>query len=1033
MNKLKHILLVAGLSLVTLEGFTQPCSREELQKKPGVWKEGMKGSTNNVTAANLAKEKEVVQSIFAMIKEGYSPIGCEVTHTGVYGYNDAEGRNWVSDPYKFMAYFLRYLCDPNDKQKSYVEIATPTILSISVNHFTYSVPVIFAADLPDDHKEGYIMVRELPEFKDGYYYWESKTEYNPRSNYNSKDKRYYWLIAHNNKLPYAHVTQKEYLLKTLASFKSSVQEINENEARSKANILGFSEDDKRMYDQQRDYYSPAIQKIEGMLKNKSESELASPAVILHPGDMQPYSDLVKMGTPGADILIKPNPDYYDKKLPKHAPQLFSINLTVGHGDPVFEHVYENVSNAINIQKLKAMLGESPTPKAASSPAPQAASSPGPQAASSPAPIAPAIVMTQETASAFDVYKNEPTTGFVQTPVSQIKNVVKIAPVDPKIKIAAMNLRIDEINKTAELNRLLKDIQALLSPAQLAQCNEYLRLSSVEAYELADLGVMLYYKGMAKESLWFIAKAATMEPQSDYILNNLSGILNMAGGAPRSLPFLRYLAGKHPSNTTVLNNLAQAWVELGEFVKGKEMLDNCLQLNPYHPQANFTRAVVAEKEGKNQEAVKYIEESLKASYNPETENYARAKGVKLDHGRLINRKRPVDVDHINVYKYREPPQCKSVQESEEREEQWKTWSNAIQAIQTQIEGGMEGSQANYYKKMEAFQKNPNRMPGIPTGIFAKKAAVLYQFYLDKSGEIGRDAEEFLNIKYNKEKAALELQLEKAFERISKTYSNKSGEGKGYFGDAECAERNAANNAYLAGIAQINDDFNSRFSNPFRAVQLELMYWSQFLPEPAELREMKYYQHAMFAISSPHLKYAEFKYPCAENPVTTGKSTEVEKFEPYCPISFKFKFKFAKVTGDCSKFELELEFAGLVGGYERDFVNKKSTLAFGAGLSMDLANKDAFGNSQNSLIHELIPEIADAMGAGFGTKAQFYIETGPDGSLSDAGGRVEVSIEGPMTDQGDIKFGGKLGVNSGISVTPEFENVIGKINDVIYTSN
>jgi hypothetical protein len=361
MNKLKHILLIAGLSLVTLEGFTQPCSREELQKKPGVWKEGIKGSTNNITAANLAKEKEVVQSIFAMIKEGYSPIGCEVTHSGVYGYNDTYGKNWVADPYGFRAYFLRYLCDPNDKTKSYVDISTPTILSISVNQFTYPKRTIYAADLPDDHEVGYIMVQELPEYKNGYYYWESKSEYNPRSNYNSKIKTYYWLIAYNNKLPYVHVTQKEYLLKTLASFKLSVQEINENEKRYKANYAGFSEEDKKMYDQQRDYFSPSIQLIEGILKTKSEAELSQSAVILHPGDMKPLPEFVPVGAPGADILIKPNPGYYDRKLPKHAPQLFSIRLTVSHDDPVFEHVYENVSKAINIQKFRAMLGETFVP------------------------------------------------------------------------------------------------------------------------------------------------------------------------------------------------------------------------------------------------------------------------------------------------------------------------------------------------------------------------------------------------------------------------------------------------------------------------------------------------------------------------------------------------------------------------------------------------------------------------------------------------------------------------------------------------
>jgi len=85
-------VVVVQAVLFCFAALAQPCSQEELQKKPATWKEGIKGSTNNVRAANLAKEKEVVQSIFSMIKEGYSPVDCELTHTWVYGYNDCTNK-----------------------------------------------------------------------------------------------------------------------------------------------------------------------------------------------------------------------------------------------------------------------------------------------------------------------------------------------------------------------------------------------------------------------------------------------------------------------------------------------------------------------------------------------------------------------------------------------------------------------------------------------------------------------------------------------------------------------------------------------------------------------------------------------------------------------------------------------------------------------------------------------------------------------------------------------------------------------------
>lgn len=334
----------------------QTCVQEELFKLPGAWKPGSKGSVNNVSQANLAKEKEVIQSILSIFREAYSPKGCEVSYSGIYGYNAAYGKNWISDPYGLNAYFLRFLCDPENKDKHYVDISTPTNLDVRVNKFQLLPTEFFAAELSDDHETGFLMVSELPEYKSGYYFMEKQADYN------NKIKTYTWIICYNDKLPYKHLTQREYLILKQAELKLKLDEINERVKVKKARGDEFTSEDIAFYDGQRDYYGKPIRLIDDLLQTKSASELESPAVIQTRGDLNPLPTLVELGTPHSDILIKPNPDYYNKKLPKYAPQLFSINLTISHGDPVFEDVFEKISKAVDIKIFKEMLGESFEPE-----------------------------------------------------------------------------------------------------------------------------------------------------------------------------------------------------------------------------------------------------------------------------------------------------------------------------------------------------------------------------------------------------------------------------------------------------------------------------------------------------------------------------------------------------------------------------------------------------------------------------------------------------------------------------------------------
>ncbi|RZS98634.1 hypothetical protein [Cecembia calidifontis] len=107
------------------------------------------------------------------------------------------------------------------------------------------------------------------------------------------------------------------------------------------------------------WYQQPIDEINEMLKNLSEKELSEPAIIASDGSGYPLDKFVELGSPYSFILIRPDLSYYNTKLPLSAPQMFSIVLTISHGDPVFEHIYSTISKGIeeNIPQFKALLAD----------------------------------------------------------------------------------------------------------------------------------------------------------------------------------------------------------------------------------------------------------------------------------------------------------------------------------------------------------------------------------------------------------------------------------------------------------------------------------------------------------------------------------------------------------------------------------------------------------------------------------------------------------------------------------------------------
>src|SRR6476661_11249188 len=203
--------LIIGLLLFSTWSSAQDCSQEILQKKPGIWKAGMKGSIANVTAANLAKEQSVTTAIHKMVSSKYNPTGCQLQYSSTFGKSIAEGERWIADPYYYSMYILRYLCEGNSKDKSkyYVDYSTPTTVNVTAN-VIFCLNNLYATNLAADDFRGYLKLRQRPVLKDGFYFMGE--EVLGDSHLQNKIKEYRWLITYSDTLPFSYLTRKEYLL-----------------------------------------------------------------------------------------------------------------------------------------------------------------------------------------------------------------------------------------------------------------------------------------------------------------------------------------------------------------------------------------------------------------------------------------------------------------------------------------------------------------------------------------------------------------------------------------------------------------------------------------------------------------------------------------------------------------------------------------------------------------------------------------------------------------------------------------------------
>jgi hypothetical protein len=316
-------LLLSWILLVSLDLSAQDCTQASILQKPGIWKEGLKGSVSGIPAADLDKEKKVIASLHNLIKAGYSPMGVEVDFNGSY---DRPYPEMPVNNYNYNILFMNYFCEGNTIKTSH---ETSTSFSIAVNRFDWNI-----YETPDENNttgEGFYSLKNMPAEKDGCFYFED----NASLGFGDSGKSRSWLITRDGKLPYAYVSKKEFLEK-------------QKHMLSKA-LTGASKGEEQDY-------KNALAKIETLLKMPA-ADLSQPAIVRQ----DPHDYLSYLFTTDDDafgkVLIKPDPGYFNVKLPRSTPQFFVVNITGNEKEAIAAKAMTDIMKNFDFTALKNMLGK----------------------------------------------------------------------------------------------------------------------------------------------------------------------------------------------------------------------------------------------------------------------------------------------------------------------------------------------------------------------------------------------------------------------------------------------------------------------------------------------------------------------------------------------------------------------------------------------------------------------------------------------------------------------------------------------------
>lgn len=320
------------------------CDSEKIKTAPGTWTTYVDQNTGGLTAAELAAERKLIASINQIFQDNYKPVGVTARHSANYDMKssdiDTRHPNRYGHPYYYLLMNFPNYCKGGKAEKHDHSNAT---LIVNVNNgpdigHCYDTIAIIGRDgevNSDAHIGYHILERDLipngslPDLSDGWYAYGG-----PDAVYTSD--YFWWITRKGSELPFQYVTRKEFLLKQVAIQQAYI---------ASAKKQRDNKEVQNVYKQsgQLEYFLSTHNKNIALLEKtlaayqkdleKNDSWLNEWSVVKQDLSGEPVRYVfTTLKDKDFFVPIKPNPGYYNRKLPKSAPQFMTIWIRVSEGE-----------------------------------------------------------------------------------------------------------------------------------------------------------------------------------------------------------------------------------------------------------------------------------------------------------------------------------------------------------------------------------------------------------------------------------------------------------------------------------------------------------------------------------------------------------------------------------------------------------------------------------------------------------------------------------------------------------------------------
>lgn len=354
----KIIMIVLLLGGVTASA--QDCDPAALKTLPGKWlpqpNDEVEAGTSRPAAADAAGARKIFDQIGKVFQEQYKPAGADV-----YNYithNISPGSSAYGNWYIYTISNFLFYCSNGKKSRN------SEALSSAVHVNPVRASEVHFSEIPIYDESGKVSSAvmnsggfhtlssrqckggKLPDLSAGHHTYESGSDY------------YIW-INYEGKLPYRYVSRKEFLEKQVAICEATLKELDKHYSSKgwKDNLEAFPQFKEKMLEDKKKHLSIYEKPLEAYRQDlkKDATWLNETAVVKQEAISGVYRFVFTTANDGSmSVPIMPNPDYYNRSLPRWAPQFMVI--AVGRTDGFIGQNVRKVADD-NIEYFKSLLGK----------------------------------------------------------------------------------------------------------------------------------------------------------------------------------------------------------------------------------------------------------------------------------------------------------------------------------------------------------------------------------------------------------------------------------------------------------------------------------------------------------------------------------------------------------------------------------------------------------------------------------------------------------------------------------------------------